>query len=60
MILLTHIHLTKNQFIVRQTKDLGREHLSMKIRANYIDRTDAERFDSFSSIIINCKYILLL
>ena len=29
--------------------------LSMKIRADDIDIIDAERFDSFSSIIINCK-----
>ena len=27
----------------------------MKIRANDIDLRDAERFDSFSSVIINCK-----
>ena len=29
--------------------------LSMKIRVNDIDLIDAERFDSFSSVIINCK-----
>ena len=29
--------------------------LNMKIRANDIDLIDAKRFDSFSSIIINCK-----
>ena len=27
----------------------------MKIRANNIDLIDAERFDSFSSVIFNCK-----
>ena len=27
----------------------------MKIRANGFDLIDAERFDSFSSVIINCK-----
>ena len=27
----------------------------MKIRVNDIDLIDAERFDSFSSVIINCK-----
>ena len=33
----------------------------MKIRANDIDLIDAERFDSFSSVIINCKkYIAAL
>ena len=35
--------------------------LSMKIRANDIDLKDAQRFDSFSSVIINCKkYITAL
>ena len=29
--------------------------LSMKIRANDIDLIDAERFDSFSTVIFNCK-----
>ena len=29
--------------------------LSMKIKANDIDVIDAKRFDSFSSVIINCK-----
>ena len=29
--------------------------LSMKIRANNIDLIDAKRFDSFSSVIFNCK-----
>ena len=29
--------------------------LSMKIRANDIDLIDAERFDSFFSVIFNCK-----
>ena len=28
---------------------------SMKIRANDIDLRDAERFNSFSSVIFNCK-----
>ena len=33
----------------------------MKIRANDIDLIDAELFDSFSSVIINCKkYIAAL
>ena len=35
---------------------LGKQnHFSMKIRANDIDLTNAERFDSFSSVIFNCK-----
>ena len=35
--------------------------MSMKIRANDIDLIDAERFDSFSSVIINYKkYIAAL
>ena len=32
----------------------------MKIRANDIDLIDAERFDSFSSVIINCKILLYI
>ena len=29
--------------------------LSMKVRAKDIDLIDAERFDSFSSVVFNCK-----
>ena len=29
----------------------------MKIRANDIHVRDSERFDSFSSVIFNCKYL---
>ena len=45
MIVITHIHLTEDQFIV----------LSMKIRINDINLRDAIRFDGFSSLIFNCK-----
>ena len=29
--------------------------MNIKLRANNIDVRDAERFNSFSSVIINCK-----
>ena len=56
--------MTPSNYIVRENIDnnnIGklkiREEniLSMKIRANDIDLINAERFDSFSSVIFNSK-----
>ena len=46
---------SQNLFKLGRLKIQEENIFSMKIRANDIDLTDAEHFDSFSSVIFNCK-----
>ena len=41
-------------------KILHEKFLSMKITTNEIDLKDAKRFDSFQSVIFNCKTNVML